>query len=512
MGLFVIGVIFVACAFFSGIILHLAGLTQRKQSSGIMGKVVSALFALAGIALITWSSAVYVESDMRGLLTKKIFADDLSGGRIIALENEKGPQAKLLPPGWHFGYWPFIYDIQLVKIVTVPAGSVGVVKANDGLPLLKGQAFADEWDSPMDMLDAVQFLNKGKKGPQLTVLSPGSYPVHPLLFSVEIKKALEVEVGQVAVIKANAGPDYTGEDLVSVNGVPIVPNSFRGIWKDALQPDMYYINPDAYNITRVATVNRVYNYVEGNAIEVRSKDGFEFPVDVRVSVKVSAQDAPYVVAQLAKPDSDIDRTGFTTIEDRVILPVIRAIFRNTAESQRALEYVNNRSVIEKEATKKFGEGIKRFHITTDGVFVNDIGLSKNPAGQELLATQTQREVAEQEKATWAKKQEAQVARAEAVRAEEEANQERQKAAARASIDINKSEALALMERARGEARAYEEKIKALGGTDNFIMLEVVKDSVNRWDGVAPSVLVMGDGGVGDGASAGVLREIIKRDK
>ena len=380
----------------------------------------------------------------------------------------------------------------------------------DGKPLPDGEIYAPQWDDAQAMLDAETFLTAdGYKGPQLTILKPGQYRYNNRLFKIDMNEALEVPVGKVAVIKANAGPRYEGENVQLVNGVPIVPKGHRGIWDEALTPNAYYMHPDAYVVTFIETTNRVYSYTglsntlsagdrpnQDNSISVRTKDGFEFPVDVRVSVKVSAENAPVVVARLANPDADLDGDGFNILEERVILPLIRAIFRNSAEQRGAIEYVSERSEIEKASAISFSEGLEKFKVSSDGVFIARIGLSDTKEGKDLLATQTQQEIAIREKETWLRKQEAEVSRAKSVRAQEEADQEKMKVEAEAQIEIEKSKAQAAIERAEGEKEVFLKKIEALNGVENFVMLEKLKMIMERWDGSVPSVAVLG------GASGG----------
>ena len=145
--------------------------------------------------------------------------------------------------------------------VDIPQGSIGVITAKDGLPLPDGEIYAPAWEDTSLISDGLAFLTdkKGYKGPQLTVLSPGVYPYNPELFQIDIKPMLEVKVGEVAVIKANAGAQYVpndGEEVVMVNGTPIVPQGFRGIWTTALTPNAYYLHPGAYMVTRVQTTNQ----------------------------------------------------------------------------------------------------------------------------------------------------------------------------------------------------------------------------------------------------------------
>lgn len=508
-----------------GLILILAGIVAvaaARQVAAAAGAPRAAVAAggiaglLLGAVLVLLSTAIYVEDHQGGLVIKK-FGPDLDPSEIVATEGEKGPQAAVLPPGWHFGYLPLIYDLEAVENEIIPEGQLGIVKANDGRPLPEGEIYAPPWESANDMLDAEQFLSAdgGHRGPQLTVLPPSEYRYNPRLFEIEQRPVLQVPVGEVAVVKANAGERYVpaeGEELVEVNKVPIVPRGYRGIWRDVLTPDAYYLHPNAYEVTRVRTTNRVYNYADDQAISVRTSDGFEFPVDVRVSVKISAESAPYVVARLQNPDADPEGDGYTVIEERVILPLTRAIFRNIAEDRNALQFVNQRSDVEREATEALRGELGGFEILTDGVFVADIRISDTEAGRELLATQTEREVALNQQATFAEKERAQQARAEAVRAEEEANQQIQQAQARSRVVIAEEDAKAAVAKAEGEAQAWREKIGALDGIDNFITLELARLAMERWEGSLPRVLVAGggEGGQLEALIATMLQEAERR--
>ena len=78
--------------------------------------------AAGGAALVvlgiffTLASFRFVGEDRIGVVTKNIGFKSLPPGKIIATLGEKGPQAEILPPGWHPWYWPFIYDIEMSQI------------------------------------------------------------------------------------------------------------------------------------------------------------------------------------------------------------------------------------------------------------------------------------------------------------------------------------------------------------------------------------------------------------
>ena len=540
--------------FVIGLILSLAalavGLFGKHVIPSKFGKHLATGILLAiGVLFVLLSTALYVEDNQGGLVVKK-FGDPLPAGRIIATHGEAGPQAKVLSPGWHFLYWPWVYALSPIDNIDIPQGSIGIVTAKDGKPMPEGDIYAPEWKSPQEMLDAETFLKgEGIRGPQLTVLKPGQYRYNPRLFNVQVTKALNVPVGQVAVVKANAGTIYTINAEV-VNGVPIVPKGYRGIWKQALTPNQYYLHPQAYEITYVKTTKRVYSYTKvtvsksdranDNSIGVRTSDGYKFPVDVRVSVKISAEEAPYVVALLGDPDSDDDKDGFDILEEKAILPSIRSIFRNSAENAKGLEYVSSRSRIETDSTTQFTKDMEEYKVDVDKVYVADIRLDDTDEGKALLKTQTDRELAGQQQETYTRQVEAEKKRAEQVAAEEEATRKKDIAAAealdlaaeyqanaaekkadgeaRAAIKAAEGQAAAVERVAAAEAKAVELKaaaeakarelmakadaeynakmVESLGGVENYTKLKLVSELFTAWKdgGAVPEISVSGDGG------------------
>jgi uncharacterized membrane protein YqiK len=62
---------------------------------------------------VGWVAGLIVIADDRevGIVTKKFSSKSLLAGRLIALNGEAGLQADTLPPGWHFGYFPWQYNI-----------------------------------------------------------------------------------------------------------------------------------------------------------------------------------------------------------------------------------------------------------------------------------------------------------------------------------------------------------------------------------------------------------------
>jgi hypothetical protein len=519
------------------------------------GALIVLAFSLFGFGLVVGSSVV-IDEDEVGIVHKQFFGDPLPTGQIIARAGEMGPQAEILGPGWHFGFYPFTYQVRIDRVISVPSGQVGFVTARDGQPLPVDEMFAPAWTSAQDMLNPTIFLAKGgQRGPQTTILTPGTYRYNTALHEVTAIPAMQVAAGTVVVIKSNSGKRWTAADGQGdlVNGVPLVPRDHIGVWSEPLTPGGYYLNTNAFVPTIVKTTQRTYTYQASNTVKpasqparpaagariaaaaaaggnedwsvsVRSKDGFSFPVDVRVACAVEAKNAPYLVALLGNPDAVVqdEQEGeeLEVLEARIILPSIRAIFRNVAETMNALEFVNRRSEIEAIVAQRVKTELARFRVTCDGVYVGNIHLDATPAGQQLLATQTDREVAVNQEKLYTQQKQAEESRAKFVRAQEEAEQQRQLAAAEYKVRVEGENAKSQVVRAKGEAesqiiigegraKAYKLLVETLG-QQQVAQLELLKLVVDGKVQITPQVMVNGSGtgGTTDALMGTILRQAV----
>ena len=114
--------------------------------------------ALALICFLM-TSCLVIDSDKVGHLKRIYFGDEMPQGRIIAAPNQKGPQAKILAPGFHL--IPFIavtHDIEELSIVSIDQGQYGFLVAKDGRSMPPGQFIAPAWDSADDMINGMKFM------------------------------------------------------------------------------------------------------------------------------------------------------------------------------------------------------------------------------------------------------------------------------------------------------------------------------------------------------------------
>jgi hypothetical protein len=121
-------------------------------------------------------------------LVRRRFGAKLPGDNPLAFRGEAGYQAEMLMPGLRFKL-SLIFAVTKHPWVQVPAGQIGVVIAQVGMPLPIGAKSAVYKPEFGNFSDLNVFVEKGgQKGVQRPVLSPGTLaPIHPAAFLVITK-------------------------------------------------------------------------------------------------------------------------------------------------------------------------------------------------------------------------------------------------------------------------------------------------------------------------------------
>src|SRR5437867_9911639 len=143
------------------------------------------MFAIAGPAFWASVAAVlavfYLVMSIRrigptevGLVTKRLGWRRLNEDNPIAFDKEAGYQADLLMPGLRFKAF-LVFAVDKHPWVQVPAGEIGVVIAQVGLPLPIGAKSAVYRNEFANFTDLAAFVRSGgQKGVQRPVLPPGT--------------------------------------------------------------------------------------------------------------------------------------------------------------------------------------------------------------------------------------------------------------------------------------------------------------------------------------------------
>jgi uncharacterized membrane protein YqiK len=183
----------------------------------------------------------------------------------------KGIQLRTLPPGlWPIH--PYLFRVSIAKATVIPQGKIGIVSTADGSQLDAGRLLAKAINGHRNFQDAEQFIaSGGQKGPQVEILTPGTYRIltesfpieggterRPGLFTVRLYDATVISENQIGLVEAlDGGPldprDYVatpveGHDNFQDGNEFISRGGQRGPQKDILLPGTYYINPLLFKV------------------------------------------------------------------------------------------------------------------------------------------------------------------------------------------------------------------------------------------------------------------------
>lgn len=167
-----------------------------------------------------------------GIVVKRfsLAGKSLPPGRLLALDGEPGLQADTLAPGWHLGYWSWMYSIQRVPVTVIPQGEIGLIVVADGAAvppdrILGKVVKCDNYQNARDFL-----LNGGEKGRQLGILTAGAYRINTALFSVitrqtAAQQGMSPDALRVQTIEA----DMVGI-ITTLDGKPIAEGEIAGLY------------------------------------------------------------------------------------------------------------------------------------------------------------------------------------------------------------------------------------------------------------------------------------------
>jgi uncharacterized membrane protein YqiK len=195
------------------------------------------------------------------IVARQVDCDSFQNARAF-LENggERGPQMALIPPGT-YRINTLLFNVSLSDAVIIPPGKIGVVEARDGRPLAAGRVIARQVQCD-SFQDAQAFITGGgERGPQMAVITPGTYRINPALFSVQLADAIDIPENKVGIVTTReglpleageiAGPVVSGHDMFQSPQAFVDAKGSKGLQEQVLLGGRYFINP------RFATVEVV---------------------------------------------------------------------------------------------------------------------------------------------------------------------------------------------------------------------------------------------------------------
>lgn len=252
--------------------------------------LVFVLFVMSYKLVLRFFGIVLIPEDSIGIVNKKwvLFGDHrtLPDGAIVALNGEAGWQADTLAPGLHFWFWPWQYKVKEEKFITVKENCIGVVEARDGKPLIGNGRVLGRRVECDSFQNARQFLNNGgERGPQISIIPPGTYRVNTMLFTARENSVFEIKDNMVGIVTTKEGRplpsgDIAGKEISNhsmfQDGQAFIDNGgFKGLQEQVMLAGRYFINPMFATIETkpmtdvpIANVGVVIAYVGATGIDV----------------------------------------------------------------------------------------------------------------------------------------------------------------------------------------------------------------------------------------------------
>ena len=230
---------------------------ETKLIGGTIFVIAAVLLIMLYKLILRIVGVVIIPKDSIGIVNKKfvLFGSNrtLPDGEVIALNGEAGIQADTLPPGIHFGLFPWQYAISVQPFMTIDQGKVGVVEARGGQPLSGGRVLGRTVEC--DSFQSVRLFlkNGGQRGPQIAIIPPGTYRINTAFFDLKTAPVLEIDdnaVGIVTVQDGNplatgdiAGKEVAGHNLFQDGEAFVQNGGFKGLQEQVLLAGRYFINP-----------------------------------------------------------------------------------------------------------------------------------------------------------------------------------------------------------------------------------------------------------------------------
>ena len=395
---------------------------------------------------------------------------------------QRGQQIDVLMPGRYRINTRMFEISDEIDWVEIGNEEIGVVTTLEGKPLTDNNSIAAE-EVPLEVhsnfQNASAFIEaNGQKGLQIPVLRAGKYAINPWFATVDKEPITTVPIGMCAVVTSYVGENYdfdadpegikNSQSQGKVNA-KLVPNGYKGIWKDPLGPGKHALNPQTCkwdilpttqvvlswaNVSNRGKDEKVKNAIDENlsTITLRTADAFDAQMDVQVMFHIPMEQASAVVADLG---------SMADLISQVLEPAVSSHFRNAAQSVIALELYTKRAELAEAAKKEISQVLGRYHIESRDVMITDVVLPEDLTKPVRAAS-----VAEQEKAMYNSQKDAQESRKEFEHAQKEAEMQDKLVESARSVEISKNNAQAAIETATGEK---ETKILKSEGESQYIM-------------------------------------------
>lgn len=344
--------------------------------------------------------------------------------------------------------------------------TIGVVSIQDGPTISSSEIIAPEVKAAPGQKDHNYFQDPeaflalgGKRGKQLQVLTDGTFFINRWFGTVEIRNKTLIPIGYVGTVVSyygQTGADTTGDKFRYGEQVD---EGQRGVWKRALTAGKYALNPYAVKVELVPTINFVLRWVNNQSeshkydenltsIDLITKDGYEPRLPLSLVLHIDYQKAPSVVQRFG----DVKRLITQTLD-----PILTAYFRDVAQEVTMLDLLSRREELQRNATEQLSHRFAAFDINVVSVLIGRPESKELPPGKAdpidtLFDQLRMRRLADEQKETFAKQEEAARNQIALNKARAQAERQADLTTSAVQIEIASNRGKASLAEAEGDAR------------------------------------------------------------
>ena len=367
---------------------------------------------------------------------------------------------------------------EFLRVYRVLPDQVGIVTTLDGKPIDEGEIAGHMVADHDNFQNGQAFLDHGgSRGLQEQVLLSGSWNLNPWFVQVEQVPMTQIPIGYVGVVISYVGKPHEDVSGTDFKHGDLVNAGHKGVWVTPLYPGKHPLNTRIMKTELVPTTHIVLNWANRteahnydarlSSITVRSKDGFSFNLDVSQIIHVGALEAPKVISRVG---------SMQNLVDHVLQPIVGNYFRNSAQHYTVLDFLSARGERQLESASHIRGALAIYDVHAIDTLVGDI---TPPA--ELMVTQTERKIAEEQQKTFEVQQEAQRQRQQLVRETALAEIQSEMVKSEQGVTISQMRANAKVMESKGEAESM--RLRAAGESESVRLRAQGSSEAARLNGI-----------------------------
>lgn len=288
---------------------------MRLTLAGIAALLVVA--ALLGLGVVCLRGWITVPQGHFVVLMKKT-GENLPNEQVLATTPDfKGVQLQVLKEGYHF-YNPFFWWwTDPIAATVIPEMKVGIQTRKYGKPLPPGQVLAEKAD---------------EKGIMDEVLLPGRHYLNTHAYEVEVADMVRIDPGYMGVVTLLVGREPSNPNVF------VVKEGERGTQPYLLPPGTHpkYSNKWLYSVVPIDMRSQKLELAGEAAVDFLSEDGFPIRTEGTIEYALSPKKLPEMFVMFV---DEKDRNGQKNIENKLIIPLGRSLYRIYGAQHKAVDYL-----------------------------------------------------------------------------------------------------------------------------------------------------------------------------